>query len=503
MNTVETIGIVGAGVMGQGIAQLAASHGVRVVLYDAGPGVAEQAVKGVEGRLSRLVEKGRMSASEAGAAVTRIAVAPDFSHFRDCGMAIEAVIEDIDVKRAVFRDLEQHVAAQALLASNTSSLPIASIARDLAGPERFAGMHFFNPVPLMRLVEVIAGPATGTATLERLAALAERLGRTPVRVRDSPGFLVNLGGRAYNTEALALLSESVAEPAAIDAVMREAWGFRMGPFELMDLTGIDVNYPVTEIIHRGFDYDPRLRTRPQHALLLEAGRLGRKTGIGFYRYGDDGRLLPDAGGEPVAQGAPPASVFIAGDPAGDGELPAALCREAGVRVLSEDDGESPILAAPVGSDCATHAVERSLAHTRLVAVDCLGDTSRRVTLMQAPGGSPAVAASVAGLCAAAGRAPTLIGDSPGFIGQRIAAMVVNLGCEMAQLGLATPEDIDTAMCLGLNYPSGPLALGDTVGAPTVHSILTRLQAITGDDRYRPSLWLRRRAQLGLSLLDPA
>ncbi|MDZ7839568.1 MAG: 3-hydroxyacyl-CoA dehydrogenase [Gammaproteobacteria bacterium] len=490
------VGVVGAGVMGQGIAQLAASCGLEVVMYDLESKMVETARRNIEKHLRRLVEKGRLGAEEVTASLERISSAADYAGFGDCDVVLEAVVEKIEVKRLVFRDLEKHVGSGVILATNTSSLPIASIARDLSEPGRFAGMHFFNPVPLMRLVEVIAGPASDPATVERLMALAEHLGRTPVRVEDSPGFLVNLGGRAYTTEALALLSESVAEPGDIDAVMRDCWGFRMGPFELMDLTGIDVNYPVTEIIHRAFGYDPRLRTRPQHALLLEAGRLGRKTGHGFYRYTDRGAEVTAT---PVESGPPPASVSLVDH---DATL-AALCRQAGVNILDEDDGTSPVLAAPLGVDCSTLASERDIDYRRLVAIDRLGDTSKRVTLMTAPGASENALAATAGLCSRAGRQVTAIADSPGFIGQRIVAMVVNLGCEIAQLGLATPQDIDTAMRLGLNYPDGPLGLGDAIGLAEVHSILQRLQTATGDDRYRPSMWLRRRAQLGLSATQPA
>lgn len=488
---VGRIGIVGAGVMGQGIAQLAASRGLEVAMFDLDSSMVESARRNIEKHLRRLAEKGHLGAEEVVASLERISGVADYAGFKDCDVVLEAVVENIEVKRLVFRDLEKHVGNGVILATNTSSLPIASIARDLAEPGRFAGMHFFNPVPLMKLVEVIAGPASDPAIVDQLVALAEHLGRTPVRVKDSPGFLVNLGGRAYPTEALALLSESVAEPGDIDAVMRDCWGFRMGPFELMDLTGIDVNYPVTEIIHRAFGYDPRLRTRPQHALLLEAGRLGRKTGHGFYRYTDRGADVPTT---PVRTGSPPESVTLVDH---DATL-VTLCREAGVNILDEDDGTSPVLAAPLGVDCSTLAAERGIDYRRLVAVDRLGDTSKRVTLMTAPGASGDALAATAGLCDKAGRQVTAITDSPGFIGQRIAAMVVNLGCEIAQLGLATPQDIDTGMRLGLNYPDGPLGLGDAIGLTAVHSILQQLQAATGDDRYRPSMWLRRRAQLGLS-----
>jgi 3-hydroxybutyryl-CoA dehydrogenase len=350
----------------------------------------------------------------------------------------------------------------------------------------------------MRLVEVIRAADTDEAVVARLVELGRRLGRTPVVVKDAPGFLVNLGGRAYTTEALHLLHERVTTPGDIDAVMRECCGFRMGPFELMDLTGIDVNYPVSRIIHDGYMGDPRLKTTPLHAALRDAGRLGRKSGQGFYRYDGDGKRV-DAAPSPAAGGAKPARIIL---PEAEAGL-VALAEAAGVPSIAHDDGTSPIAIAPWGEDCTTAALRLDLDPTRTVAVDLSHDTSKRITIMIAPGADPAASEAVAAMLAAAGRTVTRIKDSPGFIAQRITAMVANLGCEIAQIGLASPADIDTAMRLGLNYPAGPLELADRMGLGTVYDILYRLQDITGSDRYRPSLWLRRRALLGLPAATPA
>jgi len=354
-------------------------------------------------------------------------------------------------------------------------------------------MHFFNPVPLMRLVEIIRAVDTADETAEALTLLGKRMGRTPVLVKDAPGFLVNLGGRAYTTEALHILQEDVATVEDVDAVMRDCCGFRMGPFELMDLTGIDVNFPVSQIIHGGYFLDPRLKTTPLHESLYRAGRFGRKTQAGFHRYDASGKKLPGAAPAAIA-GKPPARLIL---PEPEDKL-VALAVAAGVETIAHDDGESPILIAPIGEDCTDVALRLAIDAKRAVAIDLSHDTSRRMTIMTAPGADPAMADAVAAMVAAAGRAVTRIKDSPGFIAQRITAMVANLGCEMAQMGLASPADIDVAMRLGLNYPAGPLELADKMGIATTHDILCRLQAITGSDRYRPSLWLRRRALLGLS-----
>jgi 3-hydroxybutyryl-CoA dehydrogenase len=492
-----TLGVVGAGAMGAGIAQVALTGGMRVVLYDADHSALEKAQRSIAARLDRLAEKGEAKAEAVAAAKDRLRLAEGIADFAPCAVVVEAIVENLEVKRQLFRALEEAVRPDAVLASNTSSIPIASIAQTLRERRRVAGMHFFNPVPLMKLVEIISAAETDPAIPDLLARLGERMGRTPVRVKDSPGFLVNLGGRAYTSEALHILQEAVATPEDVDAVMRECCGFRMGPFELMDLTGVDVNYPVSRIIHEGYFFDPRLKTTPGHAALFNAGRLGRKTGAGFHRYDAAGKRLAEAT-PAAAAGSVPARLILAET---DDRL-VSLVLAAGAEAEAIDDGASPILVAPVGEDCTTAALRRGLDPKRTVAVDLSHDTVKRITIMAAPGADPAAGDAVGAMLARTGRAVTRIKDSPGFIAQRITAMIANLGCEMAQMALATPADIDTAMRLGLNYPAGPLALAERMGVRTTHDILSRLFEITGSDRYRPSLWLRRRAMLGLPITTP-
>ena len=493
----EIVGVIGVGAMGQGIAQVAATGGCEVRLFDASPGAAERGRKSVADQLERLVEKGRLPAPEAAAARARLTVAASLADLAPCTVAIEAVVENLDVKREVFRQLEAVVAETAILASNTSSIRIASIAAACRHRGRIAGLHFFNPVPLMKLVEVIRAPDTEQGVIGRLVALGKVMGRVPVVAKDTPGFLVNLGGRAYTSEALRIVHEGIAQPAEVDAIMRDAGGFRMGPFELMDLTGIDVNFPVSRIIYDGYFQDRRLATVPLHQSLMESGRFGRKTKAGFYAYSEAGEKLSPSAEAQVA--AKPAARLVLAEP--DEHL-AELLRAGGAEVTTFDDGDSPVVAAPLGEDCTAAAVRLGLDYRRLVAVDLVGDISKRLTVMTAPGADPANRDAVVARLQQAGHKVTAIKDSPGFVAQRILAMVANLGCEMAQIGIASPEDIDRAMTLGLNYPVGPLALADRLDPKSVFEILTRLQAVTGDDRYRPSPWLRRRALLGLPAGTP-
>ncbi|CAN5604682.1 3-hydroxyacyl-CoA dehydrogenase [soil metagenome] len=493
--------VVGAGAMGRGIAQLLAVAGHRVWLADANPTVAAEALDTVGAMVDRLAAKGRLTDDPARvrerlATVTAeparwVAVAPD--------LVIEAVVEDLTVKRELFAELERRLPAYTILATNTSSLSITSIAAGLQHPERVVGLHFFNPVPLMRLVEVVPGESTEPAVVERMEELVRDCGHTPVRVRDTPGFLVNHAGRAYSTEALRIVDEGVAAPVDVDRVCREAAGFRMGPFELLDLTGLDVSQPVMESVYHGFYEDPRLRPSPTGRRRLAAGRLGRKSGGGFYTYTADGhQVTPDEAPAPAYDGTP---VWVDGADPATGAALRELLSSHGVAV-EEGPAPSPAavaLVAPYGKDVTTAALAAGLPADRCLGVDPLGGFAGRLTLATNPGTSaPALRHAHAAL-AATGQAVTVVRDGVGFLAQRIVAGVVNLGCEIAQLGLAAPAEVDTAVTVALGYPRGPLAWGDEIGPARVYEVLQGLQAAYGDPRYRPSPWLSRRARLGLSL----
>jgi 3-hydroxybutyryl-CoA dehydrogenase len=429
-------------------------------------------------------------------------------------LVIEAVVEDLAVKRALFRELEDLVGPRAILATNTSSLAVTAIAAGLRDPSRVAGLHYFNPAPLMKVVEVVEAARTAPWVMAELTAFVRRTGHKPVLAKDSPGFIVNHAGRGFGTEALRVLGEGVADVAAIDAVLRDTCGFRMGPFELLDLTGLDVSHPVMESIYQQFYEEPRFRPSWLTRQRLAAGLLGRKTKAGFFRYDDAGRKIDDGSGGPLAglavdAGAPlPASVWVA--PA-EPELTAAvlpLLQRLGAKV---ETGPRPSATAlcvllPLGEDASTVAAREGLDATRCVAFDALplvaagasGPEKRRV-IMGTPATTAAMLAQAARLFGERGVAVTVLRDSPGFIAQRVVATIVNIGCDIVQQRLASPEDLETAVMLGLGYPRGPLGLGDAFGARRIHTVLTHLAAVTGDPRYRPSLWLRRRAQLDLPL----
>lgn len=280
------IGILGSGAMGSGIAQIAATAGYETIIYDNNLASLEKAQKSLQGILSKLAEKGKITISEAEAILGRIYFAQGMSAFADCSIVIEAIIEDLGVKQAVFSELEGIVAADAILATNTSSLSVASIAVIGKFPSRFIGIHFFNPVPLMALVEIIPAVQTAPETTQKAIEFVKKLGKKGVLTKDTPGFIVNRVARPYYGEAIRIMEEGIADCATIDWAMTTMGGFKMGPFTLMDFIGMDVNYRVTESVWTQFFFEPRFKPSLSQKRLFEAGFYGKKTGRGFYNYAE-------------------------------------------------------------------------------------------------------------------------------------------------------------------------------------------------------------------------
>lgn len=506
MRDIEIVGVAGAGAMGRGIAQIAAQAGVTVRLFD----VQEQAVHAARDALQavwqKLVSKGRMSTEEAEAALQRVVPCKHLDDMADVGLVVEAIVERLDVKGDLFRKLEEIVASDCILASNTSSLSITAIAAACRQPERVVGYHFFNPVPLMKVVEVIDGARSDPRYGDTLMALARRMGHTPVRAKDMPGFIVNHGGRGMNIEGLKTAQECVASFQVIDTIMREQAGFRMGPFELMDLTGLDVSHPVMESIYQQFYDEPRFRPSPITALRQAGGLLGRKTGEGFYSYTEGQRVVAPEPAVPVLS--EEVSVWVAPYHSTGHRRAAALLRELGVEPVTSEmpPRDALIVVTPYGEDTATVVAEYQLDGRRTVALDTFFglESGKRRVLMCTAATTPHWRDAAHALFARDGSPVSVIADSAGFVGQRLVASIINVACDIAQQGIATPEDIDLAISLGLGYPGGgPLALGDTLGGAHVLDVLRGMHRTTGDMRYRSSLWLQRRVQLGMSLRTEA
>lgn len=497
---IERMAIVGTGVMGSGIAQIAAQAGIQVKLFDARDGAAQAARDSLGRTLAKLAEKGKITAAEADATLGRLLVAGALSELADSDLVVEAIIERLDAKQALLAELEAVVSADCILATNTSSLSVTSIARGCQHPERVAGFHFFNPVPLMKVVEVIDGLASDPQVGDSLVELAARMGHRGIRAKDTPGFIINHAGRAYSTEALQMLKEAIAEPADIDRILREGLGFRMGPLELFDLTALDVSHPVIESIYNQFYQEPRYRPAALTRQMLEAGFVGRKVGRGFYRY-EDGRMIDPPAPQPVPSVAALLPVWIGAENDQDREVLGELLKTLGATLEqgAQPSSEALCLLAPYGID-ATSACQRfGTDPSRTVCVDLLLDLQRHRCLMQNPATAPAMRDAAHALLAADGVGVTVINDSVGFVAQRVLALIVNLAGDIVQQRIASVDDVDEGVRRGLGYPHGPLAWGDSVGPARLLNILERMTDLTGDARYRPGPWLRRRAALGLSL----
>ncbi|MBI5054056.1 MAG: 3-hydroxybutyryl-CoA dehydrogenase [Chloroflexi bacterium] len=282
--TIKHIGIIGSGTMGGGIAQVAAQSGFDVILYDVESAMLARAISNLTSTFNKLVEKGKLKQEEAEATLARITTATSLNDLAGCDFIIEAAPEKLDLKQSLFSNLESLISDQAILATNTSTLSVTQIASGCKRPQNVVGMHFFNPAPLLPLVEVIATAVTADAVVTATLDLAKHMGKTAVQVKDVPGFIVNRVARPFYLEALRLLEEGVADHATLDKLIRDGGGFRMGPFELMDLIGLDINYAASLSVYESYFYEPRYRPSLAQQRMVESGRLGRKTGRGWYDY---------------------------------------------------------------------------------------------------------------------------------------------------------------------------------------------------------------------------
>ncbi|MBB5786974.1 hydroxyphenylacetyl-CoA thioesterase PaaI [Jiangella mangrovi] len=470
------VGVVGAGTMGAGIAQVAAVAGHEVRVYDAVDGAAAAAVEATFARLARAVDKGRLLQEEAEDAATRLRAVDTLEDLAGCGLVVEAVVEDLEVKRALFAGLEAVCGPDAILATNTSSLSVDAVAESLALPGRVAGLHFFNPAPVLALVEVVSGARTDAGVADLLVATATAWGKTPVRAASTPGFIVNRVARPFYGEAFRLLEAGSVDAATVDALLRESGGFRMGPFELADLIGHDVNLAVSRSVWEAFGRDPRFTPSVLQERLVADGRLGRKTGGGI--YADDEPPPAPSTADPVAGTGTSAPWTGAGgfDPS-----------TPGWRI---DDGDVELRL----TDGRTAAQHTGGGPRTVVLVDLALDATPARVGLAAPEQAPKehVEAAV-GFLQRLGHAVTVLPDVPGLVVARTVATLAAAAADAVDSGVATAEDVDTAMRLGVNYPRGPFAWGERLGWDWVAGMLDALAAADDPGRYRVSPQLRDRA----------
>ncbi|WP_343728597.1 3-hydroxyacyl-CoA dehydrogenase [Duganella sp.] len=531
----RTVAVIGSGAMGAGIAQVAAVAGYTVRLYDTRPEAVDKAIAGIAAALDKLVAKERMRAADCTAAIARLHAAATLADVADAGMVVEAIVEDLAAKRTLFAQLEDIVAGDCILATNTSSISVTAIAAGLRLPGRVAGMHFFNPVPLMALCEVVSGLATEAGVAQAVFDTAAAWGKSPVHARSTPGFIVNRLARPFYAEGWRLLSEQAADAATIDAVMREAGGFRMGPFELMDLIGHDVNFAVTQSVFNAYFGDPRFTPSVLQQEMVNAGFLGRKAGRGCYQYGDNGTAMAAAPAA-VADGAGGrhAAAWVAAEApqpkpeyvsytiergaahAVGGAVVDALAnrlRAAGIEIAQRKMPETIRHTGAHDDAPAFHcngaaiyltdgrsATQRARdnQHPDTVLFDLALDygSARRVAVACADQCAPSAYNAVVGLLQAAGFIVTRLDDVPGMAVMRTVAMLANEAADAVNQGVCSAAAADTAMQKGVNYPRGPLAWADAIGIGQIVRVLANLAASYGEDRYRLSPLLRRRHASG-------
>ncbi|MCW3015727.1 MAG: 3-hydroxybutyryl-CoA dehydrogenase [Solirubrobacterales bacterium] len=507
----KVLGVVGAGTMGSGIAQLGAQAGMRTLLCDPDAEARDRGLEAAHAGIAKLAAKGRLDEDPA-TVCARLEAVAGLEALAPCELIIEAAPERLELKLGLMAQLSA-VAPSAVLASNTSSIPITAIARGAADPSRVVGLHFFNPAPLMRLVELVAAVQSAPDALATARAAGEAMGKRVIDAGDGPGFLVNRCGRPFGLEALRLLQERVSDVPTIDAIVRGA-GFRMGPFELQDLVGIDVGFEVSKRFAELSFGEPRWRPSPLSARMVDAGRLGRKTGRGWYLYDDDGRPVRET--LPAGPEVDPARglVIIAGDLVISHEL-RALADEAGWDVAEpgETDGEVPWLVVDCGHDPGDEPLQGG-PQALLVADGSLheldqggGSVGFHALPPLAAGGTVELTRGAYTTTAAVQRTTTFfaslrlqtawVADTPGLVLGRIGCQLVNEAAFALQEGVAaTAQDIDDGMTLGLNHPRGPLAWGDEIGLDHVLMVLDALRAELGEERYRAAPLLRQMVSEG-------
>ena len=518
LDNTSLIAVIGAGAMGAGIAQIAAQSGHRVFLYDQNEHAIFKAKEMISTQLHKRVLKGKLSQDNYDLCLENIIPAYSLKDLANVDLIIEAIVEKLDVKQTLFVELEAICKKSCLFTSNTSSISITSIAAKLTHPERFFGLHFFNPAPIMALVEVINGLASDPVLAQRLYKTCLNWGKKPVLAKSNPGFIVNRVARPFYAEALRILEEQGASINQIDELMRNAGKFKMGPFELMDLIGHDVNYAVTESVFNAYYNDPRFKPSLSQKALVEAGFLGRKTGRGFYQYDNQGFKIESLSIQPkyssdvnVEVNSPSLikrlKVIALTQSKGDQKSPIVTLIHRLIDAnfyidmdVQQNLDKVNIVSFKFGAACIAltdgrSATERSIEEKldNLILFDMAFDYGNVNTLAIGTSDdcSDEAIKDVQILFKQINITLIIINDIPGLVLMRTLAMLTNEAVDTCLQGVATAEDIDIAMCAGVNYPQGPILWGQRIGLEYLHRVLKNLQKTYGEERYRPSSLLRR------------
>lgn len=464
------IAVCGAGAMGSGIAEVAAQRGAQVIVFDVNAAALSASEARITKSIAKLVEKGKLSADDGAAAQGRLSWTDSLTALADAELVIEAIIENAEIKGELFAGIEGVVGPDTVIASNTSSLPIARLARTLTRPDRFVGMHFFNPATVMKLVEIISGPASDPAAVGRVMATAKAWGKVAVKVADVPGFIVNRVARPFYSEAFAALQERAAPPHAIDALFRAA-GFRMGPLELTDFIGQDINFAVARSVYDAYFGQCRFVPQLTQGVLVDAGYLGRKSGRGVYDYAD-GAVVPALAVDD-AQAIDDSHRALAANLA-DWQLGA--MHDCGAVSLGLTNGQTAFAKAQeLGRPVA-------LFDWTLAAADGpIGFAASDET----------AEAEARAVIAAAGRAAVALPDRPGLLVCRTWAQIINAAADAVFEHVSDEAGIDSALQFGANYPIGPFAQADRYSRTAVAGVLSAIARETGQALYAPSQYMRK------------
>lgn len=488
------IAVVGAGTMGIGIAQLSIVNGHQTVLYDQDFSRLQQQVKGLEQTLQKLVDKQKITVEQRQQALANLSLAKDLKELADVDMVVEAIVEQLAVKQDLFVNLANHCKETTILASNTSSISITAIASVVPHPERVVGLHFFNPAPVMKLVEIVQGLKTPLSLCQVLQDLMTTWKKVPVLTKSTPGFIVNRIARPFYSEGFRALQDQVTDVGTLDFALKECGAFAMGPCELTDLIGQDVNFSVTQSVYQAFFYEPRYRPSLVQQELVDAKCFGRKTGQGFYQYVDGQKqelfALTNVESVPVPQ------VNIRN--VGQSTLLDGLVQRlaSSFTIHDEKNADTHTHDIWLGDICLKHShgesVNLSYGEQKTLLIDYHHDWNNAKAIVMTANYACQTADKtlVEQVFAQCGLTVIWVTDHPALLTLRTIAMLINEACEAVLHGIASPKDIDNAMKYGVNYPKGPFEWLEQIGTRVVLNVLNQLYQIYGEEKYRPSFYLK-------------
>jgi len=490
------VAVIGAGTMGIGIAQLAAMHGHPTVIYDVDASRVQTALEQLHTQLSKRVAQGKMTQELLDSTFANLTTVKQLEQLADRELIIEAIVEKKDIKQGLFQQLAAICPANTILASNTSSISITAIAVAVPQPERVVGLHFFNPAPVMKLVEIIQGLKTAPAIVEALLTLMTRWNKVPVCAKSTPGFIVNRVARPYYAEAFRALQDNVTTPAQLDFIMRECGRFAMGPCELTDLIGQDVNFSVTQSVFQEFFYEPRYRPSLVQKELVDAGCFGRKSGQGFYNYQTEARTpvyeLPVSYAKSINK----LKVAIKGEWRHSVALIERLKQVSHLELSFQAAAQSEILIGDISLRLSLgESVEIDYPADKVVLMDWHGDwkNAKAIPVLSSAACTDADRQQIEQLLIGMDVIPIWSKDHAGLYVIRSIAMLVNEASEAMMHAIASEQDIDSAMKFGVNYPKGPFEWAQEIGYNNILQILKNMYRIYAEERYRPSIYLAKKA----------